>query len=358
MKALWLIALLTVPAVADDFQLLRADPTGYQSAEPGYRMTFPADHLPHPDFRIEWWYLTANLTDADGQLWGVQWTLFRQALTPDTDPGGWASNQMWMAHAALSTPKGHRHAERFARGGIGQAGVGFDQDGHLNAWLDDWQWMGSEDEFFPAALHLNFQGVEVDLQLTANTPWVLQGDQGYHQKSDLGRASYYYSQPHIQIDGELTIEGETLSVTGPGWLDREWSSQPLAPNQPGWDWFSLHLDDGSALMIYQLRQNDGPANVSGTWIDADGRSTTLPADAIELSVNQYQRLSLRDGSEKNLPLDWTLTLPERNLRWRIQAERANSWLDGLFPYWEGPVRAEALNDRTPPGLGYLELTGY
>ncbi|WP_108126911.1 lipocalin-like domain-containing protein [Saccharospirillum mangrovi] len=358
MRWFWLLALLCTSAFADDYQLLRADPSGYQSAEPDYEMNFPADHLPHSDFRIEWWYLTANLTDTNGQHWGVQWTLFRQSLTPQTDPGGWASNQVWMAHAALSTPNGHRHAERFARGGIGQAGVALNDDSDFNAWLDDWQWTGSGAELFPGTLQLNFDNIELTLQLNANTPWVLQGDNGYHQKSNLGQASYYYSQPHIQVAGTLNIDGATHSLSGPAWLDREWSSQPLAPNQPGWDWFALHLNDGSALMVYQLRQSDGPASVSGTWIDADGRTAPLPAQAIELSVNQRQRIVLKDGSEKTLPLDWTLTLPDRNQRWRIQADRANSWLDGLFPYWEGPVRAEALNDKTPAGVGYLELTGY
>ncbi|PTY37207.1 hydrolase [Saccharospirillum sp. MSK14-1] len=353
-----LIIALISHAVADDYQLLRADPSGYPRAVPNPAIEFPTDHLPHPDFRIEWWYLTANLTDADGESWGLQWTLFRQAMTPNADPGGWASKQVWMAHAALSTPTGHRYAERFARGGIGQAGVALNDTGDFNAWLDDWQWTGTAGSLFPGTLDLAFDAINLDITLNSTTPWVLQGEAGYHQKSDLGQASHYYSQPHIQIDGELTVDGETFTVSGPGWLDREWSSQPLAPNQPGWDWFSLHLNDGSALMVYQLRNDNGEPWINGTWVDADGRSQSLERGAIELTAESFTTLTLPTGEQKTLPLDWTLRLPDRNHSWRITALRPDSWLSTLFPYWEGPVVAQSQNPATPGGMGYLELTGY
>lgn len=359
MRLAILLLLVFAPAVfADDYQLLRADPSGYQRAQPDQPIQFPADHLPHPDFRIEWWYLTANLTDQNGAQWGLQWTLFRQAMTPDTDPGGWASKQVWMAHAALSTPDGHRYAERFARGGIGQAGVGLNEDGDFNAWLDDWQWTGTQGSLFPGTLELAFDNIDLTLTLHSSTPWVLQGDAGYHRKSDLGQASHYYSQPHIQIEGELQIDGEKLTVTGPGWLDREWSSQPLAPNQPGWDWFSLHFDDGTALMVYQLRNDDGEPWLSGTWIDAEGQSRTLEREAIELTAESFTTLTLNNNEQKTVPLEWTLRLPQSNKSWRISAARPNSWLQTLFPYWEGPVTARAQNDSSVNGVGYLELTGY
>lgn len=356
--AICILTLLATAASADDYQLLRADPSGYQRARPGQAIQFPADHLPHPDFRIEWWYLTANLSDQNGANWGLQWTLFRQAMTPQADPGGWASKQVWMAHAALSTPDGHRYAERLARGGIGQAGVAFNDNGDFNAWLDDWQWLGSGDSLFPGTLQLAFDDIALELMLSADSPWVLQGDAGYHQKSDLGQASHYYSQPHIQLSGELTIDGQPLKLSGPGWLDREWSSQPLAPNQPGWDWFSLHFDNGSALMVYQLRNNDGEPWLSGTWIEADGHARPLKREAITLNAETLTTLNLDNGQQKNLPLNWTLSLPQTNQSWRITAVRPKSWLPTLFPYWEGPITADSLDSNTPNGVGYLELTGY
>ena len=139
-----MVCLSAVVAAQDTLGNMRGNGAGYAQVLPGQSLIFPRDHAAHPDFRIEWWYLTANLTDARGRLWGVQWTLFRQALSPESSPAGWQSNQMWMAHAAITTPEGHFHAQRFARGGIGQAGVNqIEQDGYFNAWVDDWAWRSS-----------------------------------------------------------------------------------------------------------------------------------------------------------------------------------------------------------------------
>ena len=71
---------------------------------------------------------------------------------------------------------------------------------------------------------------------------MLQGDGGYSRKSLREQASYYYSQPHYTAKGVLTIDDKPVDVTGQAWLDREWSSQPLASDQSGWDWLSLHFN--------------------------------------------------------------------------------------------------------------------
>src|SRR5437660_1112503 len=109
---------------------------GFAKVEPGKTFSFPADHGPHPEFRIEWWYLTANLVDAAGNAYGAQWTLFRQALQPGTNLEGWATQQVWMAHAAVTRADTHRTTEILARGGVGQAGV---EAVPFRAWIDAWQ---------------------------------------------------------------------------------------------------------------------------------------------------------------------------------------------------------------------------
>src|ERR1700720_883118 len=77
------------PLLAQGFAELGRDGAGFAAVTPGRTLSFPADHGPHPDFRIEWWYLTANLMDAAGGAFGAQWTLFRQAMHPGEQPGGW-----------------------------------------------------------------------------------------------------------------------------------------------------------------------------------------------------------------------------------------------------------------------------
>ena len=343
-----------VASLADDsYRLLRSDPTGYAVVEPGKSLSFPLDHLPHKEFKIEWWYLTANLKDESGADYGVHWTLFRQSISPEPDPGGWQSNQVWMGHTAVSLPRQFVYEERFARGGIGQVDVKRDDEGRFSAWLDDWRWQAETQNPFPATLSFTSQGIAIKMQMNAKTPWVLQGENGYSQKSELGQASYYYSQPHIDIKATIFLNGVETSLSGLGWLDREWSSQPLAPDQPGWDWLSLHLDDGHALMVYKLRQNTREDWVSGSWIDPNGKSVTLGKMDVKFEPLEYTTLETSRG-KKTLPLVWRVELPAERKSWRVYAIDSNHWLDTAFPYWEGPVDVIG----STGGKGYLELTGY
>ena len=186
------------------------------------------------------------------------------------------------------------------------------------------------------------------LQLDATGPLVLQGDQGYSIKSAQGQASYYYSQPHYEITGTLTLSDTPVAVTGHGWLDREWSSQPLAEDQTGWDWFSLRFDSGEKLMGFVLRGGSGDYT-SGTWIAADG--STKP-----LSPGQFQATMLETSHVQNrkIPTAWSVKLPEKDVTVEVRALNPDSWMGTSFPYWEGPVRISGSHS----GTGYLEMTGY
>ncbi|MDJ0776756.1 MAG: lipocalin-like domain-containing protein [Gammaproteobacteria bacterium] len=355
-----LLLLCAVPVVVAQDRLgdLRDAGEGYRQVEPGFALEFPRDHGPHPDFRIEWWYLTANLKDRDGRHWGLQWTLFRQALSPNPVTEGWHSNQMWMAHAAITTPEGHFHEQRFARGGIGQAGVThIAEQGYFNAWLDDWEWRSTAAALFPARLGFTIGEREITLQLQATGELVRNGVDGYSQKSAQGQASYYYSQPHIHVRGSITDGVQSTALEGQGWLDREWSSQPLAANQQGWDWFSLHLDDGYKLMVYQLRHDDGAHWLSGNWINPRGGASRLERAGIELELLARREIDTGDNRRREVPLEWRVALPEHDRRLRIRPLYDQQWMDTTIPYWEGVVLVEDDAGR-PAGVGYMELTGY
>ena len=47
---------------------------------PGYEINLPRDHLPHYQFRTEWWYFTGNLKTADGRAFGYQLTFFAMVI--------------------------------------------------------------------------------------------------------------------------------------------------------------------------------------------------------------------------------------------------------------------------------------
>lgn len=331
------------------FSGLGADPGGFAAVVPGRALSFPGDHGAHPDYRIEWWYFTANLTDASGARYGVQWTLFRQAVMPGAKDEGWATQQLWMGHAAVTSATTHRFAEKFARGGVGQAAV---SGAPFEAFIDDWQMKSAVAEpqsLTPLELTASGENFSYRLQLASQRPVVLQGDNGFSIKSERGQASYYYSQPYLDISGSITLDGKVIAVTGQGWIDREWSSQPLASDQTGWDWFSLHLDSGDKLMLFRLRHADGKNFYSGNWIGRDGRSERIEPGAI----NMLPLVTTRIG-EHTVPVAWRIEIPSRALLIETMPLNAKSWMGTRFQYWEGPIAAKGSHT----GVGYLEMTGY
>lgn len=315
-------------------------------------VVFPRDHAAHPEYRNEWWYFTGNLTGPDGQALGFQFTLFRFAQGPgapvDSD---WTSDQLWMAHLALSDIDSARffQAERFSREALGLAGAT-----ESRWWLRDWQIVATEDGWrLDAATH----DFELDLTLDLVRPIVLQGDQGYSRKGpEPGNASRYYSATRLATEGRVRMGDHWLEVEGLSWLDREWGSGQLAEDVQGWDWFALHLDDGRDLMIYRLRHPDGSASSwsAGILVDADGSSRTLNAsdfNAMELSV-------WKDGQGVSWPLAWSLDVPSAQLSLTVRAAFNEQRWTRSVPYWEGSVIVSRTDDDQQVGQGYLELSGY
>lgn len=343
-RALLLVCLLPAMASAQGYAGLGTEAdAGFAAVTPPAAFEFPRDHGAHPEFRIEWWYLTAVLTGADGAEYGAQWTLFRSALAPG-EAEGWASPQIWMGHAGLTSATAHFHAERIARGGVGQAGV---EAAPFAAWIDDWRMSGAD--LGALSLHASGDGFSYDLSVTAEGPIVPQGNGGFSVKSASGQASYYYSQPFYRASGSIEIGGETVEVTGRAWLDREWSSQPLAADQDGWDWVSLHLDTGEKLMAFALRATDGGRFRSGAWIAADGTPTPLEDGDIVMTP-----MARTEVAGREVPTAWRIEIPRFSLDVSATALNAESWMGVSFPYWEGPVGFSGSH----AGRGYLEMTGY
>lgn len=316
---------------------------GFSLPERGYAFEFPRDHGAHPDFQIEWWYVTANLKDAEGRDLGLQWTLFRSALAPE-EQVGWKSPQLWLAHAAVTTPDHHFVAERRARGGIGQAGV---VAAPFEAWIDEWYMRGET----PDRVEMRATGSDFayEVRLEADGPLVFHGEDGYSQKSAGGRASHYYSQPFYKASGTLFLPDGPVKVTGTAWLDREWASQPLAATQVSWDWFSMVFDDGARLMGFTLHDSNGSDYTRATWIAPDGTTTAYPDGAFSATPLAKTRVAGRD-----VPTRWQVRLPACDVDVTVDAVNGAAWMDTSIPYWEGPVRLTG----THTGRGYLEMTGY
>ncbi len=344
-KAALLALLLPAIASAQSYAGLGAEADGFAPVTAPAELEFPRDHQAHEGFRIEWWYLTAILDGDDGQEYGIQWTLFRQATDPGPEGESFGSPVIWMGHAALTTQDDHHYAERFARGGIGQAGV---KAGPFEAWIDDWAMTGIDDGIGDLRINAAGETFSYDLRAATPMPLVPQGEAGFSVKSETGQASYYYSQPFYEVDGTLDIDGREVAVTGTAWLDREWSSQPLAGDQEGWEWFSLVLGDGARVMAFRLRGSES-SYYSGTWIAPDGTPTPLAPDQVRI-----EPLAEAEVDGRMMPVEWRVEIPDFGFAVDTEPLNARSWMGTVFPYWEGPIRFQGSHE----GRGYLEMTGW
>jgi predicted secreted hydrolase len=320
---------------------------------------FPADHGPHPDFRNEWWYLTGNLQDTRGRRYGFQLTIFRIALSPQPvkRASAWGTRQVYMAHFALTdVAEGRFHAfERFSRGAAGLAGARLDP---FRVWLGDWQILG-EGNGFPWTVKARQGGVGISLRLTPHTPPVLQGEHGLSRKSDApGNASYYYSIPRLKAEGRVERGGELVAVQGTAWLDREWSTSALGPNQAGWDWFALQLDDGTDLMYYRLRRRDGSEDPHSAGVVVGDRGDVLQRlGPEEVHLEVLDRWQSPSGG--SYPSRWRLSIPGQGLVLTVRPVLAEQELRLAVRYWEGAVDVSGSRGRhSLTGRGYMELTGY
>ena len=377
---------------------------GFARATEPRAFRFPDDHGPHPDYRNEWWYFTGNLATEAGRRFGYELSIFRIALSPSATvrSSAWGTNQVYMAHFALTdVASGKFHFfERFARGAARLAGA---QAEPFAVWLEDWRIESDAHDAQTWRLHAAAGDVSIELALTPRKPVVLQGERGLSRKSaDAGNASYYYSLPRLASIGTITVAGEQHGIAGDSWLDREWSTSALGPDQVGWDWFALQLSDGSDLMIYQLRNADGQADrfSAGVLVARDGRTVALTRADFRIDVLDRWRsprddaqgrgsptrggenrtpgpprrppgmaggsatpgavvesaLGLRGGE---YPARWRLSVPKAQLVLEVVPVLADQELSVSIRYWEGAVDVGGTRaDKAVTGRGYVELTGY
>jgi predicted secreted hydrolase len=333
----------------------------YRVAMPGYRYEFPRDHFSHPDFQTEWWYYTGNLKSAEGHKFGFELTFFRQAVSRDsTKTAAWDVKDLYLAHFALSDLDGGKfyHAERANRSGPGLAGA---SETRGRIWNGNWQvlWEGGDQKLQAAQEHFQLQ-----LALHSEKQPVIHGENGVSQKAEgEGHASHYISLTHVATAGSIELDGKKFEVSGTSWMDHEFFTQQLAPEQTGWDWLSLQLADDTDLMLFQIRHKDGAIDPysAGTYVDAQGRTTHLRDSDFVLEPLAERWKSPATGAD--YPVHWKIAVPRLGIELEVKTPLPSQEMTGttkLGPnYWEGAiVLSGKRNVQAMSGVGYLEMTGY
>ena len=345
----------------------------YRAASPGYVFSFPRDHFNHPDFQTEWWYYTGHLKSENGQAFGFQMTFFRQAVQRgQSQDSPWGIEDLYLAHLALSDLSGGKfyHSERLNRAGPGIAGVSR-ETGRI--WNGNWQVMlaGGRQTLEAVADQWSLR-----LTLDARKPPVIHGLRGISQKgAGPGQASHYISLTRLAARGTIELGGQSFAVEGAAWMDHEFFTHALAPEQVGWDWLSLQLNDQTELMLFRLRRQDGSLDPysAATYVDASGRSQHLSAREFTLRPLEERREDrwTSPSTGATYPIRWQVTIPSLGLEMEVstrlpQQEMTTS--GRLSPnYWEGAVEIAGTRGNSAidssvtlpvTGAGYLEMTGY
>lgn len=357
--------------IAKTVPLAPRTPDGYAVPQPGRTFTFPQDHGSHPEFRIEWWYITGHLWDGASNRFGFQSTFFRTAGPPRADspsahssPTAFGTDQLFLSHfALLEVGSGRfRHQERLNREGW-SAGAAVS---NLQVWNG-----GASLEFTntPTGPRLRLRShlraeASWDLQLTPAKPLVIFGTNGVSRKGATDTAaSHYLTFPRLTIEGSLTTDGTRRPVHGIAWMDHEFSSSQLTPDQAGWDWVAVQLQDGREIMAYRMRRKDGSTDPFSTlaWVDPEGRITHQPATDFTLEPRARWK-SPRSGGDYPQGLSLRSRDPKTGVPITLQlvplaADQELPGTIGDVPYWEGACRVLDATG-TEVGSAFVELTGY
>jgi predicted secreted hydrolase len=336
--------------------------TPWKQATRGRPIVLPADHASHPDYKLEWWYYTGHLDAEDGRRFGYQLTFFRIGVDPaPANPSRWAVRDLYMTHLALSDINGRRFqfTERLNRSGPGWAGAAPDA---YRVWNEDWT--ATRDAHGIHHLQAKGDGFGIDLQADEDRPAVLHGDRGYSRKGSApGNASHYYSLTRMPTRGTVTLNGRPINVVGRSWMDHEFGTSFLEPEQIGWDWFSIQLDDGRDLMIFRLRRADGSIDPrsSGTLVDPDGSTVPITVDSGFSLDPGNSWTSPHSGAR--YPVQWTVRVPGAALDLSVRAALDDQELhlerSSGVTYWEGAIDVSGqVRGHPVKGRGYLEMTGY
>jgi len=301
-------------------------------------LNLPADHAPH-GAGMEWWYYNGILDAKSGERYAFHVAVFvANTLVKHT-----------VMHVALTDLQtGKRFSSQSRTGGLPAQrvanGYDFRQEG--------WRVAASGAAH---VLNASFEGASIALDLKDPAPVVAHRAAGSKTPGllDFGTSgiSYYYSRPRMSAQGRISVGGAPVEVSGQAWYDHQWGDFDVL--SLGWNWFALHLADGSDLMLYELFDAEGrKVTTAGTVSTASASTPIQPGEVELLPVTNWTSPRTRI----NYPVGWRIKLPSGVLDVKpffTDGEFDSSVTTANF-YWEGPVKVTGATT----GEGFLELSGY
>jgi len=320
---------------------------GFLVPQPGTQLVFPEAHGSHPEYGIEWWYITGHLFAENGKRrFGFQATFFRSGLeVPENnmdEQKAYRSDTLFLGHMALTDVESNEfHSDEHLSRASWDA---YARVGDCDVRIQNWRLRRVEEggERFELSFTPS-DGVTVDLQMSPIKSLIRFGEDGTSRKGAHPEArSFYLTFSRMVCEGEIRIGDEVIRVKGESWMDHEIASRQLDEGLDGWDWTAIQFDDGWEMKAYILRRPDGTADEYSKliWIDPNGQVTSWGKDHFEWNRTKWWTSEKTDvrypiGVVIKTTDPRTGELNEFGLKPILDnQELANS--SAGFPYWEGP----------------------
>ncbi len=330
---------------------------------PGTVLKFPEDEAAHNNI-TEWWYYTGHLITTDGQRYGFEFVTF-QAVRGDFPPG-------YVQHFAITDAASttFKYDSKLRIGDKASFKPGGNNGFDLNTELGTMRGGNGTDK-----LKASMFGGQYALDLTVQDTQGVALHGGGQFTYGPGGSSYYYSRPRMTPSGTITVNGQTKQIkSGYTWFDHQWGD--FLPLGGGWDWFSTSLDDGTSIMLYNLKDEKGKLiQVFGTYIlpcDKDCRPEK-PLKSLDIDQNSittkpvsywtspYSGVKYPSVWEVKIKADPKQGIPELNLTYSptMPDQELDTRASTATIYWEGDSMVKGTKNGQPiGGSGYVELTGY
>ena len=238
------LAAVLLAACGDAAQPLPKPPPSTFDAASLPPVDLPRDDAPH-DNLTEWWYVSGHLQTAEGDPFGFEFALF-QSVRQGAPPG-------YAAHFAV-TDIGRQRFHFGERTEVADSieAAPDDSSPRLDLSVDGWTLRDVPGGF---SISAGLDTVALQLELMPSKPAAIHNQTGILDFSPFGW-SYYYSYTRAEVRGVLLDGGLPRPVTGTAWIDHQWGDF-ISVASGGWDWYSVHLDDGRDFTASVVRDELG-----------------------------------------------------------------------------------------------------
>lgn len=196
-------------------------------------------------------------------------------------------------------------------------------------------------------------GISCDLTVSQAGPMLANAGTGLYPW--FGGHTYHYALPTMTTTGTVTLDGQTLQVSGNSWLDRQWGIAPRFGARK-WLWLGICLQDGTRLSVWDLIEPDRRHSFA-TIVDPDGAHQVVTINA----TGSKPWTSPATGQV--WPTTWDIQMPQIDSTLTIAAEVLDQEFvsppaSRIGSHYEAaaPVTG-TLHGRPVNGYGDMELTG-